>query len=137
MFRVPGHILGNLDALAERLCVSANIVAKLIVTREVTQIPAMLEEHDRQLANIHQFLRELAFRNEDHLREGKRSLAGAAILEGLTEVMAALDAIRAASFVRPSTFISDLIREHDERTIQQSPTGQASPPQAAKLLRPD
>ena len=119
MFRLPGHVLGNLDELAERLDVSSNVVAKLIVTREVTRISAMLEEHDRQLANMHQFLRELAFRNEDRLLDGDESAASEAIMEGLREVMAALDAIREAGFVRPSGFIADLIRTHDERPIQQ------------------
>lgn len=119
MFRVPGHVRVGLDQVAERLDVSANIVAKLIVTREVTRIPAMLEEHDRQLANIHQFLRELAFRNEEFLTESS-SLEGAAIMERLTAVMAALDAIRDASFVRPSPFITDLIRRHDDRPIQKT-----------------
>lgn len=119
MFRLPGHVLGNLCELADRLDVSSNIVAKLIVTREVTRIPVMLQEHDRELANMHQFLRELAFRNEDYLLAGNELLASAAIMEGLGEVMAALDAIREASFVRPSSFITDLIRTHDERTIQQ------------------
>lgn len=120
MFRLPGHILGSLDEIAGRLDVSANIVAKLIVTREVTRIPAMLEEHDRQLANMHQFLRELAFRNEDFLLQVNEPRAGVALLDTLTEVMTALDAIREASFVRPSSFINDLIRQHDERSIQHS-----------------
>lgn len=120
MFRLPGHVLGSLDQLADRLDVSANILAKLIVTREVTRIPAMLEEHDRQLANMHQFLRELAFRNEDFLLEGNESPAYAALMDRLRELMFALDAIREASFVRPSSFINDLIRRHDERSIQHS-----------------
>lgn len=120
MFRLPSHVLGSLGKLAGRLNVSTNIVAKLIVTREITRIPAMLEEHDRQLANMHQFLREIAFRNEDFLFEGSDSSTGAALLDELKEVMVALDAIREASFVRPSSFIEDLIRKHDERPIQQS-----------------
>lgn len=117
MFRLPGHVRVELEKVAERLEVSANIVAKLIVTREVTRIPTMLEEHDRQLANMHQFLRELAFRNEDFLAKPSSS-GGAAIMERLTAVMAALDAIRDASFVRPSPFITDPIRKHDDRPIQ-------------------
>jgi len=36
----------------------------------------------------------------------------------LDEVTASLDAIRDAAFVRPSTYIADLIRKHDERAIQ-------------------
>ena len=60
MFRLPDHVLRNVDALAGRLDVSVNIVAKLIVTREIMHVPAMIEEHDRQMANMHQFLRELA-----------------------------------------------------------------------------
>ena len=59
MFRLPDHVLSNVEAVARRLDVSVNIVAKLIVTREVMHVPAMLDEHDRQLANIHQFLREI------------------------------------------------------------------------------
>lgn len=121
MFRLPTHILSNLEAVSRRLDVSANIVAKLIVTREVMHIPAMLEEHDRQLANMHQFLRELAFRNEEFLSEGDARAASAkAIAQQLENVMGALDAIRDAAYVRPSTFIADLIRNHDDRHVQKS-----------------
>ncbi|ANP90140.1 hypothetical protein [Rhizobium leguminosarum] len=121
MFRLPAQILSNLDALARRLDVSVNIVAKLIVTREIMHIPAMLEEHDRQLANMHQFLRELAFRNEEFLsEESVHAESTKAIAHQLEEVMRALDAIRDAAFIRPSTFIADLIRNHDERPVQKS-----------------
>ncbi|MCH4549371.1 hypothetical protein MK632_27075 [Rhizobium changzhiense] len=121
MFRLPAHVLSNVEALAQRLGVSVNIIAKLIVTREIMHIPAMLEEHDRQLANMHQFLRELAFRNEEFLVEqGRRGAAAEAITEKLNEVMTALDAIRDAAFIRPSTTIADLIRSHDERPVQKS-----------------
>lgn len=121
MFRLPAHVLSNVEALAQRLGVSVNIIAKLIVTREIMHIPAMLEEHDRQLANLHQFLRELAFRNEEFLVEqGRRGAAAEAITEKLNEVMTALDAIRDAAFIRPSTTIADLIRSHDERPVQKS-----------------
>jgi hypothetical protein len=82
-------------------------------------IPALLEEHDRQLANMHQFLRELAFRNEEFLsEEGGKAARAEAIMEKLDEVMGALDSIRDAAFVRPSTYIADLIRRHDERPVQ-------------------
>ncbi|NEK46353.1 hypothetical protein GR250_33860 [Rhizobium leguminosarum] len=121
MFRLPAQVLINLDALARRLDVSVNIVAKLIVTREIMHIPAMLEEHDRQLANMHQFLRDLAFRNEEFLSEESVHAEGTkAIAHQLEEVMSALDAIRDAAFIRPSTFIADLIRSHDERPVQKS-----------------
>ncbi|MBB4345610.1 hypothetical protein E0H35_33755 [Rhizobium leguminosarum bv. viciae] len=121
MFRLPPQVLSNLDALARRLDVSVNIVAKLIVTREIMHIPAMLEEHDRQLANMHQFLRDLAFRNEEFLsEEGVHAESTKAIAHQLEEVMSALDAIRDAAFIRPSTFIADLIRSHDERPVQKS-----------------
>jgi hypothetical protein len=121
MFRLPVHILSNLEAVSRRLDVSVNIVAKLIVTREVMHIPAMLEEHDRQLANMHQFLRELAFRNEEFLSEGDvRAASAKAIAQQLENVMGALDAIRDAAYVRPSTFIPDLIRNHDDRHVQKS-----------------
>ncbi len=119
MFRLPDYVLDTLDQLAVRLDVSTNIIAKLIVTREVTHIPAMLEEHDRELANMHQFLREIAFQIED-LFEGNASSGGAAITDRLNDVMAALDAIRNASFVRSSNSIADLIRKHDERPIKTS-----------------
>jgi len=121
MFRLPSHILSNLEAVSRRLDVSVNIIAKLIVAREVMHIPAMLEEHDRQLANIHQFLRELAFRNEEFLSEDDvRAESAQAIAHRLEDVMGALDAIRNAAYVRPSTFIADLIRNHDERQVQKS-----------------
>ncbi|TBZ54533.1 hypothetical protein [Rhizobium leguminosarum] len=121
MFRLPTQVLSNVAVLAERLDISVNIVAKLIVTREIMHIPAMLEEHDRQLANMHQFLRELAFRNEEFLSvDGRKGAAAEAMAEKLHEVMTALDAIRDAALVRPSTFIADLIRNHDERPVQKS-----------------
>ncbi|NKM96079.1 hypothetical protein [Rhizobium leguminosarum] len=121
MFRLPAQVLSNLDDLARRLDVSVNIVAKLIVTREIMHIPAMLEEHDRQLANMHQFLRDLAFRNEEFLsEESAHAESTKAIAHQLEEVMSALDAIRDAAFIRPSTFIADLIRNHDERPVQKS-----------------
>ncbi len=119
MFRLPDHVLGNVDVLARRLGTSVNIVAKLIVIREIMHVPAMLDEHDRQLANMHRFLRELAFRNETFLaNESERAEGVNAITRKLDEVTASLDAIRDAAFVRPSTYIADLIRKHDERAIQ-------------------
>ncbi|QWW72510.1 hypothetical protein [Rhizobium sp. WYJ-E13] len=121
MFRLPAHVLSNVELLASRLDISVNLVAKLIVTREIMHIPAILEEHDRQLGNMHQFLRELAFRNEEFLSEERdQAILAAAIMTKLDEVMAALDSIRDAAFVRPSTFIADLIRKHDERPLQKS-----------------
>ena len=121
MFRLPAHVLSNVELLASRLDISVNLVAKLIVTREIMHIPAILEKHDRQLGNMHQFLRELAFRNEEFLSEERdQAILAAAIMTKLDEVMAALDSIRDAAFVRPSTFIADLIRKHDERPLQKS-----------------
>ncbi|MEX2697392.1 hypothetical protein [Rhizobium mongolense] len=121
MFRLPAHVLRNVEVLASRLDISVNLVAKLIVTREIMHIPAMLEEHDRQLGNMHQFLRELAFRNEGFLSEEcEQAIVAEAIMAKLHEVMGALDSIRDAAFVRPSTYIADLIRKHDERPVQKS-----------------
>lgn len=121
MFRLPDHVLSNVDTLAERLDTSVNIVAKLIVTREIMHIPAMLDEHDRQLANMHQFLRELAFRNEAfHSDRGGDAESIEAIAEKLRELMGAIDTVRDAAFVRPSSYITDLIRKHDERAVQKS-----------------
>ncbi|WP_234819330.1 hypothetical protein [Sinorhizobium meliloti] len=122
MFRLPGHVLANLDALAKRLDISVNLVAKLIVVREIMHIPAMLEEHDKQLANMHQFLREMAFRNEEFLGEDgdRRTEAAEAVMAKLDEVMRAVDSIRDAAFVRPSAYIEDLIKQHDERPVQES-----------------
>ncbi len=121
MFRLPTHVLSNVELLASRLDISVNLIAKLIVTREIMHVSAILEEHDRQLGNMHQFLRELAFRNEEFLSEGSnQDNLAAAIMAKLEEVMGALDSIRDAAFVRPSTFIADLIRRHDERPHQKS-----------------
>lgn len=121
MFRLPDHVMRNVDALAGRLDVSVNIVAKLIVTREIMHVPAMLEEHDRQMANMHQFLRELAWRNEAFLaQEVGNAEATRLIAQKLDEVMGAIDAVRDAAFVRPSSYIIELIRKHDERGLQKS-----------------
>lgn len=120
-FRLPDHILRNVDALAGRLDTSINIIAKLIVTREIMHIPAMLEEHDRQMANMHQFLRELAWRNEAFLAQEVEPAEGTRlIVQKLDEVVEAIDAIRDAAFVRPSSYIVELIRKHDERDLQKS-----------------
>ncbi|MCR5942533.1 hypothetical protein FG152_17075 [Ochrobactrum sp. XJ1] len=121
MFRLPDHVLRNVDALAGRLDVSVNIVAKLIVTREIMHVPAMLEEHDRQMANMHQFLRELAWRNEAFLAQEVGHAEGTILIaQKLDEVMGAIDAVRNAAFVRPSSYIVELIRKHDERGLQKS-----------------
>ncbi|MET2832267.1 hypothetical protein [Mesorhizobium shangrilense] len=122
MFRLPGHVLANVDALASRLNLSVNMVAKLTVIREIMNTPAMLEEHDKQLANMHQFLREMAFHNEEFLadNEDRRDEAAKAIMAKLNEVINTIDSIRDAAFVRPSTYIEELIRQHDERPIQGS-----------------
>ncbi len=121
MFRLPDHILSNVDALAGRLDVSVNIVAKLIVTREIMHVPAMLEEHDLQMANMHQFLRELAWRNEELLAQDVGLAEGTRLIsQKLDEVMGAIDAVRDAAFVRPSSYIVELIRKHDERGLQKS-----------------
>ncbi|WP_374638703.1 hypothetical protein [Agrobacterium salinitolerans] len=121
MFRLPDHVLRNVDALAGRLDVSVNIVAKLIVTREIMHVPAMLEEHDRQMANMHQFLRELAWRNEAFLAQEVGHAEGTRLIaQKLDEVMGAIDAVRDAAFVRPSSYIVELIRKHDERGLQTS-----------------
>ena len=121
MFRLPDHVLRNVDALAGRLDVSVNIVAKLIVTREIMHVPAMLEEHDRQMANMHQFLRELAWRNEAVLAQEVGHAEGTRLIaQKLDEVMGAIDAVRDAAFVRPSSYIVELIRKHDERGLQKS-----------------
>ena len=121
MFRLPDHVLRNVDALAGRLDVSVNIVAKLIVTREIMHVPAMLEEHDRQMANMHQFLRELAWRNEAFLAQEVGHAEGTRLIaQKLDEVMGAIDAVRDAAFVRPSSYIVELIRKHDEQGLQKS-----------------
>lgn len=121
MFRLPAHVLSNVQQLASRLDISVNLVAKLIVTREIMHIPAMLEEHDRQLGNVHQFLRELAFRNEEFLsQKDDQTISETAMMAKLDEIMGAIDSIRDAAFVRPSTFIADLIRRYDERPQQKS-----------------
>ncbi|AUC13442.1 hypothetical protein BLX90_24205 (plasmid) [Rhizobium sp. Y9] len=121
MFRIPDHVLGNVEALAGRLDISVNIVAKLIVVREIMNVPAMLDEHDRQLADMHRFLRELAFRNEEFLTdEGSRAETVRVIAQRLDDVMGALDAVRDAAIVRPSSYIVDLIRRHDEGAVQKS-----------------
>ena len=121
MFRLPDHVLRNVDALAGRLDVSVNIVAKLIVTREIMHVPAMLEEHDRQMANMHQFLREVAWRNEAFLAQEVGHAEGTRLIaQKLDEVMGAIDAVRDAAFVRPSSYIVELIRKHDEQGLQKS-----------------
>jgi len=121
MFRLPDHVLRNVDALAGRLDVSVNIVAKLIVTREIMHVPAMIEEHDRQMANMHQFLRELAWRNEAFLAQEVGHAEGTRLIaQKLDEVMGAIDAVRDAAFVRPSSYIVELIRKNDERGLQKS-----------------
>jgi hypothetical protein len=112
-FRLPPQVADTLEALAEQMGTAPGEVVKLIVTREIMNIPALLDEHDRQLEDMHQFLRQLTFHHADFLagHEERRDAAAKAVLAKLNDIMVVLDAIRDAAFVRSTPSVA---RRHHE-----------------------
>lgn len=122
-FRLNNSVVNDLQALAKRFRTTPGSIAKMIVLREVSQIPALLDEHDQALQEIQQFHRDLVATLEDYLEEmvdpEKRSGVHKIISE-LNEQSQTIDALRSAATPRPSSFIATLVQRHDEEPIQTS-----------------
>ena len=122
-FRVHHSVANDLQALAKRFGTTRGSIAKLIVLREVSHIPALLDEQDQALQAIQQFHRDLVAALEDYLEEiedpGKRSGVHQIVSE-LNEQSQTIDAIRSAASPRPSPLIATVVECHDEETVQTS-----------------
>lgn len=122
VFRVPHHVMEGLTALSERVGVSPGLIARTIVVRDLTQTAAMLTEHDEYLEHMFLMIKDIAHVHRDLMREGTVSNddSARAILVRLAEIARAVDSIRDAAFVRPSTTVQDLIAAHDKRSLRRS-----------------
>ncbi|ATU94402.1 hypothetical protein [Phyllobacterium zundukense] len=122
-FRIKNSVANDLQALAKRFKTTPGSIVKMIVLREVSQIPALLDEHDQALREIQQFHRDLVATLEDYLEEmvdpGKRSGVRKIISE-LSEQSQTIDTLRSAATPRASPFIATLVQRHDEEPIQTS-----------------
>jgi len=122
-FRLNNSVANDLQALAKRFRTTPGNIAKMIVLREVSQIPALLDQHDQALQEIQQFHRDLVATLEDYLEEmedpEKRSGVHQ-IMSELNEQSQTIDALRSAATPRPSSFIATLVQHHDEEPIQTS-----------------
>jgi len=120
-FRVNHSVANDLQTLAKRFRTTPGHIAKLIVLREVSQIPALLDQHDQALQEIQQFHRDLVATLEDYLEEmedpEKRSGVHQIISE-LNEQSQTIDAMRSAATPRPSSLIATFIERHDEEPVQ-------------------
>jgi hypothetical protein len=121
-FRLPQHQADELEALAVRTGTAPGLIVKLLVSRTLSEVATILEDHDLQLEHIYLAIRDIAQVHRELMTEhivatddhSKR------ILDKLDELARAVDSIRDSAFVRPSTTIQDLIAAHDEKPIQQS-----------------
>jgi hypothetical protein len=122
-FRVSRSVVNDLQALAKRFRTTPGSIVKLIVLREVSHIPAVLDKHDQALQEIQQFHRDLVATLEDYLEEmddlEKRSGVDQIISE-LNEQSQTIEAIRNAASPRPSPLIATLIDRHDQEHVQTS-----------------
>lgn len=122
-FRISHSVANDLQALAKRFRTTPGSIAKLIVLREVSHIPALLDEHDQALQEIQQFHRDLVATLEDYLEETddpeKRSGVHQIISE-LNEQSQTIEAVRSAASPRPSPLIAMLIERHDQESVQTS-----------------
>lgn len=122
MFRLPAQLSDQLAALAQRVESSPGLIARLIVTRDLTETAAMLETHDEKLEHIFLMIKDIAQVHRDLMREevfatGQDTIR---VLEKLDEIARAIDSIRDAAFVRSYTIVKDLIAAHDEKATQES-----------------
>lgn len=121
-FRLPQHQADELEALAARIETTPGLIVKLLVSRMLSEVATVLDDHDQQLEYIHLAIRDIAqvFREliaGDIVASDEQSRR---ILDTLEQLGRAVDSIRDSAFVRPSTTIQDLIAAHDEKPVQQS-----------------
>ena len=121
-FRLPQHLGDQLDALAQRLDATPTMIAKAIVTKLLAETALLLEKHDEQIEFIFLMIKDIAHVHRELMRDGTVSNdnSAATILARLDNIARAVDSIRDAAFVRPSTTVQDLIAAHDEKPVQQS-----------------
>ena len=122
VFRLPSHLLDELAAVAQRVESSPGLIARLIVTRDLTQTAAMLETHDQKLEHLYLMVRDIARVHRDLIHDGNVAAdqSSTRILKKLDEMAREIDSIRDAAFVRNYTTVKDLIAAHDEKPTQQS-----------------
>jgi hypothetical protein len=121
-FRLPQHLGDQLDALARRLGATPTMIAKAIVTKLLAESALLLEKHDQQLEHIFLMIKDIAHVHRDLMRDDtvRNDESTTTILARLEDIAQAVDSIRDAAFVRPSTTVEDLIAAHDEKPVQQS-----------------
>jgi hypothetical protein len=120
-FRLTDAAATDLQAVATSFRTTPGRIAKLIVLREVSKIPALLEEQEKALQEIRQFHRDLAATLEDYLEEmvdQKRGLGLRQIISVLNAQSKMIDAIRAAAVPHSSRLIAMLVERHDEEPVQ-------------------
>lgn len=122
MFRLQRHLSDQLAALAQRIESSPGLIARLIVTRNLTETAAMLETHDEKLEHIYLMIKDIAHVHRGLMRDEAAAPDQHAIqiLEKLDEIARAIDSIRDAAFVRSYTIVKDLIAAHDEKPTQET-----------------
>ena len=122
-FRVDHSVANDLRALAKRFRTTPGHIAKLIVLRELSQLPALLDAQDQALQEIRQFHRDLAATLEEYLEEIEnleKSSGLHQIISVLNAQSKAIDALRSAATPRPSPLVSPLIERHDKEPVQTS-----------------
>lgn len=121
VFRLPSHLSDELAAVAQRVESSPGLIARLIVTRDLTQTAAMLETHDQKLEHLYLMIRDIAGVHRDLMRNRNAAAdPSIRILEKLDEMAREIDSIRDAAFVRNYTIVKELIAAYDEKPTQQS-----------------
>lgn len=115
-FRVKHSVANDLQTLAKRFRTTPGSIAKLIVLRAVSQVPALLDEHDQALQEIQQFHRDLVATLEDYLEEmvdPDKRLGVHQIMAELIAQAKTIDALRSAAVARPSPLIATLVLRHE------------------------
>ncbi|MCO5066913.1 MAG: hypothetical protein M9924_21330 [Rhizobiaceae bacterium] len=120
--RIPQHQADELEALADRLETSPGLILKVLVDRTISETATVLHDHDLQLEHVHLTIRDIAKVFRDLMSDNVVPADDHAIriLEKLDDIARAVDSIRDAAFVRPSTSVRELIAAHDEAPVQQS-----------------
>ncbi len=115
-FRLRTSVAPAIDDLAARLGTSPGRLIRFLVERTVAEGGALLHEHDRALAEMRQFHRDLVIVLDRYLEENndlERSRSFSEIRETLTDLARAIDAIRASTNATPSPRIDEIVRDYD------------------------
>lgn len=115
-FRLSSPIGQAIDQLAARLGTSPACFIRFLVERTMGEGGALLQEHDKALAEMRQFHRDLVFVLDGYLEEEsdlsrRQSLSD--VREKLIDLTRAIDSIRTAANVTPSALIDEIVREFD------------------------